>query len=162
MKNVCYSLLILSLLTLLSCARPNFKFRVKPPPGWTMSETVMQNLKVRLLLAPDSLAKEGARVNIIVVSMNGRHIDDFTVRNMDYLKTSSDSVVLMERGSIHISSNTVPWFTYTKIQNGIKRELINYIIPYKGFAYMITCGTNEGYINKYRPIFDEVAKSFRI
>jgi hypothetical protein len=41
------------------------------------------------------------------------------------------------------------------------RDMINYIIPYHGFAYMITAGSNAGSMYKYRTTFDNIAKSFR-
>lgn len=113
------------------------------------------------MLAPDSLDYERPRVNILISSMEGREIDNFTARNMNSLKENMQGIILLEKDTINISSISARWFTYTKEQNGVVRDMINYIIPVRGFAYMITCGTNKGSMKKYRLIFDQIARSFR-
>ena len=87
--------------------------------------------------------------------------NDFTTRNMNNLKANMEGITLLERDTINISTISAQWFTYTKEQNGIVRDMINYIIPVGGFAYMITCGTNKGSMQKYRSIFDQIARSFK-
>jgi len=160
MKNAFSFLLVLCLIILNSCV-PNYNYRVEPPTDWTMYDTVMQGLKVRILKAPKSLAADNPIVNIIIKSMGNSDIDNFTIDNMDYLKSNMGSVVLLEKGNIDISTINARWFTYTKEHNGIIREMINYIIPVKGSAYMITCGTNKGSMSKYRLTFDKIAQSFK-
>lgn len=140
---------------------PNYNYKIDLPVGWGMSDTTMQGLRCRFILAPTSLDNDKPRANIVIASMEGRETDDFTTRNMDYLKENIAGTVILERGSIKISSINARWFTYTKEQNGVVRDMINYIIPVRRFAYMLTCGTNTGSMKKYRPIFDRIAKSFR-
>jgi len=140
---------------------PNFDYKIQHPKGWATYDTIIQDVKYRYMLAPDSLDYERPRVNIIIVSMEGREIDDFTARNMNYLKANMQGTILLEKDTINISSTSARWFTYTKEQNGVVRDMINYIIPVRGFAYMITCGTNIGSMKKYRLIFDQIARSFR-
>jgi len=93
--------------------------------------------------------------------MEGKEIDDFTTTNMNYLKANMPEIALQDRGSINVSAINARWFTYTKEQNGVLRDMINYIIPVREFAYMITCGTNKGSMIKYRAIFDQIAQSFK-
>lgn len=142
-------------------AEPNFNYTVEPPQNWTLYDTVIQGLKIRFVYPPASLSEDNPMVNIIITHMEGRNIDDFTFRNMDYLKGNLPGTVLLERGNIDTTKNAGQWFTYIKEQNGITRDMINYIIPLNGFAYMITCGTNKGTMAKYRLTFDRVAKSFK-
>lgn len=160
MKNPFSSLALLCLLTLYSCT-PNFNYSIIPPAGWTMYDTTMQGLKMRLIYAPDSLAADAPLVNVIVASMDGRRVDDFTHRNMAYLQENRAGIIILEKGSIDVSGIDARWFTYTKEQDGIVRDMINYIIPLKGFAYMITCGTKAGTMPAYRRTFDEIAMSFK-
>ncbi len=109
----------------------------------------------------DAPASENPLVNILVADMEKKNIADFTETNMAYLQKNMPGVAIKEKGSIAVQSIEARWFTYTKEQNGVKREMINYIIPLHGVAYMITCGTNAGTMKKYRPVFDKIVHSFK-
>ena len=142
--------------------QPNFNYVVEVPNDWTIRDTFMQDgMRIRFLLSPQSLSIDYPAGNILVASMEGRNIEDFTTRNMNYLKSNMPGIVILERGKIDSTIYNGQWFTYTKEQNGVVRDMINYIIPLNGFAYMITCGSNKGSINKYRTTFDKIAKSFK-
>ena len=142
--------------------QPNFNYFVETPVGWSTRDTVMlDGTRIRFMFPPQSLSADHPGCNILIVSMEGRNIDDFTTRNMNYLKSNMSGITILERGSIDSTMYNGQWFTYTKDQNGIVRDMINYIIPQKGFAYMITCGSNKGSINKYRAMFDKIARSFK-
>jgi len=117
--------------------------------------------RIRFILPPQSLNADYPACNIIIASMEGRNIEDFTTRNMNYLKSHMPGILILERGTIDSTMYNGQWFTYTKEQNGIVRDMINYIIPQKGFAYMITCGSKKGSMNKYRVMFDKIARSFK-
>ena len=141
---------------------PNYNYAVDVPNDWTIRDTTMQDgLRIRFLLPPQSLQTDYPAGNVLIASMEGLNIDDFTTRNINYLKSNMPGVIILERGKIDSTTYNGQWFTYTKEQNGIVRDMINYIIPLNGFAYMITCGSNKGSINKYRATFDRIAKSFK-
>lgn len=140
---------------------PNYNYVIEAPQEWAIRDTIMNGIKIRFLLSPQSLNADHPMGNIIISSMEGRNIADFTTRNMDYLKSNLPGTIILERGNIESSTYNGQWFTYTKEQNGVVRDMINYIIPLNGYAYMITCGSNKGSIEKYRAIFDKIAKSFK-
>jgi hypothetical protein len=142
--------------------QPNFNYVVEVPNNWTIRDTILQDgMRIRFILSPQSLSADYPAGNILIASMEGRNIDGFTTRNMNYLKSNMPGTIILERGKIDSSIYNGQWFTYTKEQNGMVRDMINYIIPLNGFAYMITCGSNKGSIGKYRKTFDEIAKSFK-
>jgi len=141
---------------------PNYNYKIVAPQGWTIRDTTMQGgLKIRLLISPQSLESDYPAGNVLIASMEGRNIDEFTNRNINYLKSNMPGITILERGNIDAAENDGRWFTYTKEQNGIVRDMVNYIIPLNGFAYMITCGSNKGSIDKYRATFDNIVKSFK-
>ncbi len=142
---------------------PNFNYLVEAPEGWTIYDTTMQGgLKVRLLFSPKILQADFPTGNILITWMDGNNIEAFTNNNMKYLKANMPSVIIVNKGNIDSTEYGGQWYTYTKEQNGIVRDMINYIIPFDGFAYMITCGCNTGSMEKYRATFDKIAKSFKI
>ena len=141
---------------------PNFNYIIEVPSDWTIRDTIIQDgMRIRFLLSSQSLSDDYPAGNVLIASMEGRNINDFTTRNMNYLKSNMPGTIILERGYIDSSIYNGQWFTYTKEQNGVVRDMINYIIPLNGFAYMITCGSNKGSISKYRAIFDKIAKSFK-
>lgn len=140
---------------------PNYNYTIEAPENWIIHDTIMDGLRIRFLLAPQSLNSDNPAVNVLIASMEGRNISDFTTRNMNYLQSNMPGITISGRGNIDSSVYNGQWFTYVKEQNDIVRDMINYIIPLNGFAYMITCGTNKGGMSKYRRTFDKIANSFK-
>ncbi|PZR37650.1 MAG: hypothetical protein DI538_11960 [Azospira oryzae] len=141
---------------------PDYNYVLEVPDGWTIRDTTMPGgLKIRFLLSPISLSADYPAGNVVIALMEGRTIDEFTTRNMDYLKSNMEGITIIERGNIDSTTYNGQWFTYTKDQNGVVRDMINYIIPLNGFAYMITFGANQGSMHKHRTTFDKIARSFK-
>lgn len=49
-------------------AEPDYNYIIKPLPGWTMFDTTIQGLDIRILLGPPSLAKENLFGNIVMIN----------------------------------------------------------------------------------------------
>ena len=113
---------------------PKFNFTVALPDGWGSSDTTMEGTRFRFIYAPATFEKQDPSVNIIVAQMDGKEVDVFLEDNIDYLKKNMEGITILEKGSIAASAISARWFTYDKVQNGVKREVINYIIPLNGFA----------------------------
>ena len=141
---------------------PNLNYIIELPKDWSIRDTIIQDgMIIRFLLSPLSLRADYPAGNVLIASMEGQNINDFTTQNINYLKSNMAGIIILERGNMDSSEYNGQWFTYTKDQNGQVRDMINYIIPIKGFAYMITCGTNKGSMDRYRKTFDKIAKSFK-
>lgn len=138
---------------------PDYNYSIQVPESWTINDTVVQGLRVRFIKSPMSLSVDNPHGNILIAYMQGENIDEFTTNNMNNLKAEMQGIVLLERGNITTTTRNGTWFTYTKQYNGITTDMINYIIPVNGFAYMITFGTNKGTISKYRNLFDKIVQS---
>ena len=142
--------------------QPNYNYTVDVPDDWTIRDTTMPDgLRVRFLLPPQSLKTDYPSGNVLITIMEGQDINNFTTNNINYLKANMSGIEILERGNIDSTIYNGQWYTYTKDQNGIVRDMINYIIPLNGFAYMITCGAKKGSMTKYRETFDKIAKSFK-
>jgi hypothetical protein len=122
---------------------------------------MQDGMRIKLMKAPITLLLDSPFVNIIIVYMEGRKIDEFTTRNINYLKSNMQGITILEKGDIDSTVYGGKWFTYSKEQNGMTTDMINYIIPSNGFAYMITGQTSKGKMTKYRPVFNKIAKSFK-
>ncbi len=141
---------------------PNFNYSLEIPTDWSTHDTIMQGgLRVRFLLPPQSLKSDNPAGNVLITFMEQHEISEFTTNNMNYLKKNMPGISLGERGNIDFSIFNGQWYRYSKEQNGVVRDMINYIIPLKGYAYMITFGTKQGTMIKYRELFDRIVKSFR-
>jgi hypothetical protein len=140
---------------------PNFNYRFYVPKGWREKDTLMQDLKFRLVRGPLGSEKDNPFVNVLINYMDGADVNDFASRNVKYLVSNMSGIQASMRGKLSGALYDIRWFTYIKEQGGVRREMINYIIPVRGFAYMMTCGVSEGAMGRYRAIFDKMAKSFK-
>lgn len=146
----------------LSIHEPNFNYKVEVPKDWTVYDTLMQGgLKIRLIFSSKKSQADFPAGNILISWMDGNNIEDFRENNIKYLKANSPDITILNKGNIESTEYGGQWFTYTKIQDGVVRDMVNYIIPFDGFAYMITCGCNKGTMYKYRTTFDKIARSFK-
>jgi len=141
---------------------PRFDFTLTAPAGWRMTDTTVEGLHLRLVRCPPAEVASGAVLNVVAVHRGDISLDTFTQRNMTYLQTNMEGVVIGDKGSFTASGIEGRWFAYTKVHNGQKREMVNYIIPVGEFAYMLTAGSNEGTMNRYRVSFDDIAGSFKM
>ncbi len=148
--------------TVVEQREPNFNFTLAAPPGWRMTDTVVEGLHLRLVRCPANEVESGAVLNVVAVHRGNTSLDTFLQRNMTYLQTNMEGVVIGDKGTFTASGIEGRWFAYTKVNNGQKREMVNYILPVDEFAYMLTAGSNTGTMSKYREVFDGIAKSFRI
>lgn len=171
-------LLLLWLLTMVSCGMfragnepvradvkvgsQGLRYTIALPRRWAALDTVMQGLRVLLVLGPASREQDKPRVNIITMDMGGRSLEDFTRSNKRYLEQHGEHVLIGGQGSMSIKGRAAQWFTYTREQDGVRRDMINYIIPSGGSACMITCGVHAGSMERYRSTFDKMTRSLRI
>jgi hypothetical protein len=143
-------------------AEPDYNYIIRLESGWGMYDTVVNDLQLRVILAPARLDMDKPRGNIVIAKMNIPGIDEFTTANENNLKRDMPGVLLLKEGKMDIAGIDTRWFTYTRTQDGITRDMINYIIPSNGFAYMITFGSNAGTMGKYRQAFDNMVHTFRV
>lgn len=141
-------------------AEPNFTYEIKAPNGWLLYDTIFQGLKVRFIQAPESLSAYNPLVNVIIVSMGSKRLDNFTTSNMKELQNNMEGVVLKERGMIDISGIKASWFTYSTTNVEPVRDAITYIVPVHGYAHIFTCATNAGSMTLFRETFDQITQSF--
>lgn len=102
----------------------DYNYIIRLQQGWTMFDTVIQNLEIRFLMAPSSLIKYGPGGNIIIAAMNKSEINDFTKANINNLEKDQAGITLLKEGKIDIGGIDSRWFTYTKNQQGITRDMI--------------------------------------
>lgn len=141
---------------------PNFNYTIAVPEGWTTRDTVMQEgMRIKLISAPASMKADDPLGNVLISGMDGKRVSDFMASNMNYLETNMPGVKILEHGAMEEALDKGRWYTYTKDQNGKVRDMINYIIPSKGYAYMFTFGVKHGSMPRYREIFDNIVRSFK-
>lgn len=125
-----------------------------------MFDTVIKGSEVRLLLGPPSFTNDNLFGKVKITGMENKRIDTFVESRISSLKDHNDGFTLLERGKIDIDGIDSRWFSYTRQENAVATDLISYFIPVKGTSYEIVFGVNKGGMDKWRPIFDKMAKSF--
>jgi hypothetical protein len=100
-------------------------------------------------------------MNILNESMQNASFDEYKSQTNVNLKKMIPSAEVLNTGDIAAGDLKGAWTHYTMEQNGMKLDLVNYVFPKDGVAYIITATTKEGKMDQYRSTFDGVAKSFR-
>jgi hypothetical protein len=136
-------------------------YKITVPEGWKRQDTTLQFIKV-CFITPISDLPDEPRVNIVNVSTNGQDIDSFITGKMKSLGAGNKEIIVHERGNIKVGTISARWFTYTKIKNDVAKDMINYIIPYKGTAYLVSAAVKQGTMPKHRQMFDKMVKSFKV
>ncbi len=138
--------------------KPNYKYSIKLAAGWQRMDTTINGRRTCFIFPPESLEADVPRMNIIVANMDG--MDLYHFRNANIANMSlKDKYAIGERGDIKVGRIEGGWFTYLLTAENGRREMINYIIPVNGYAYMFTGGVSNGMMYKYRPAFDSIVQS---
>ena len=137
------------------------KFDITAPSGWRRTDTSVSGLKATLLMGPDT---SGYRVNVSVITeaMQGTSIDRYVDMNVANLAKYIPQYGFVAKGQKEIAGLPARWIHYTQVSGGVPLDEICYIIPNNGIAYLVTCTTLKGQMEKEQAIFDQILSTFNV
>jgi len=133
------------------------------PNGWTTKDTVINGVKFHFLFPPSDVAT-GANVNVNILneSMHGSSLDVYMQKTEQSMEKYMEGFKKLEEGNIEGGATKGRWMHYVAFQNSTNIECVVYVFPSEdGVAYIMTAGTRKGNLDKFRPTFDAIAKSFK-
>ena len=136
-------------------------YTVQIPDGWTQADTLVQGVKVRLIMSPPVAGLPEASINILNEDMQGQDLNAYRKLSMSNVQKSMPGSELRDQGEFDAGGVKGTWFRYLIIQPGAKVSVINYTIAGDGIAYIITAGCDHALMDKYRSMFNHIAESFR-
>ena len=130
------------------------------PVGWSRLDTALQGVQVTYMLheATDDFRP---LMNVSNEWMHSKGHEEYVIGTRHYLSNETDAE-FVEEGTFTTRGGKALWYTYNRNYNGIKRECVYYSIADDGISYNITAGVNAGGMSTYRPVFDEIVKSFAV
>ena len=137
----------------------NFQFDL--PQNWYRIDTIMQGAKLCFLMG-DNVDGLKPGLNILTEHMHGKEHADYFQGTKQYLIFHNSDIKMVEEGVIDISGTKALWYRFNQIRNGVNRQTVYYSIPVNGISYNITAAVTADGMKKYRPVFDQIVKTFRL
>ena len=136
-------------------------FDITTPDGWKRSDKKMSGVNITFLLAPKIAgAPFQASINILTQSLAGISFDKFFDGIMSGAK---ERMQVIEKGGKDINGLSSKWVRCSGVTSGRQLDAIIYAIPGENeIAYVITCGTPKGQMEKYQTEFDKAINSFQV
>ncbi|NTS43924.1 hypothetical protein HRG84_23795 [Flavisolibacter sp. BT320] len=140
----------------------NLNYVFDLPSNWYRLDTSMQGVKLCFLMQKDDSGGYNPIVNVSTESMHGKTHENYVMGTKAYLANNMEGIDLLKNGELEINGHPCLWFTYNRTQNGVKREMIYYSVPINGISYNITAGVNETGMERYKMVFANIIRSFRL
>jgi hypothetical protein len=141
------------------------QFQIGIPFGWLFGK---DKDHARLLLMSrrpkiDSEEKFVENFNVTIVRERNINLDTAFSHLLKY-NSMADSFLILEKGSTVIDGQDFRWVVSTHINKYATQKMYNYdfMIYYGGKAYLLTMGSTPDHFEKYRGLFEKIAKTFKV
>jgi hypothetical protein len=138
------------------------KFDIDIPTGWQRIDTSLSGLKATFVMAPEISENFRANANIITQSMNGYSAEKYFNENVSVMSRSMQQFNTIEKGEKEIGGSHAYWIHYSALNSGMMLEQLLTVVPDNGVAYLITCTSLKGRMEKDKAGYDQIINSFRI
>ena len=138
------------------------KFSIDAPTGWQKSDTAVNGIQIIFFLGPTIDNGFRENMNVLSESMQGRSLDSYFYASISSMGNYLQNFSAGAKGELDIDGIHCKWLQYTHQLNGFDIDVIWYVIPKNGIAYLITCSALKGRIEAYRAKFEEAIKTFRL
>lgn len=136
-------------------------YHLDTPEGWTTEHKTIQGINYYYLIAPNTGDVPSPNINLLTESMQGVSLKEYIKKSLSSLKQVLPTSEVKANGDIEANGIEGAWYNYTMEMQGVKADLMAYVFPKDGIAYVITGICPPAKAGKYRPIFDSVAKSLK-
>lgn len=106
--------------------------------------------------------KTGQSVSVIVSDkIDIQNLNQFVDDSLKELKVFTEEFHLIDRGTAKLDGKDSEWILYTGALSQNRGKILQYLISSNQRLYILTFGSLEEDFDISRPIFDEIAQSFR-
>jgi hypothetical protein len=138
-------------------------FDISTPAGWQRIDTALSGMKMTAILSPDTSRHFRANINVVTASTNGLSLEKYFDANVDGIRNSLTQFNLIEKGERPIGGSPGKWIHFTgQNSDAIPLEQKMYVITNNGIAYLITCTSVKGHLEKDEISFDQILNSFKV
>ena len=137
-------------------------FDLSAPAGWQRIDTALSGMKMTAILSPDTNRQFRANLNVVTASTNGLSLEKYFDANVDGIRNSLAQFNLIEKGERQIGGSPSKWIHFTgQNSNAIPLEQKMYVTTNNGIAYLITCTSIKGHLEKDETAFNQILDSFK-
>lgn len=136
------------------------QYQLAVPEGWTTKTQTNYGVNYLYLLAPKTAEDSNTNINVATEYMQDLSMADYRKQTIESILTAIPSAKIVGQGEIASKAAPGLWYSYSMNPRNINATIVGYIFPKDGIAYNITAGTQTNDADRYRPLFDSVARSF--
>jgi hypothetical protein len=138
------------------------KFSIDRPAGWQKIDTLLNGIHVTLLLGSPGNSNFRPNMSVVTESMHGLSLDSYFDQSLATLGQYLQNFSAGPKGEKDINGIHAKWMQYAHHQNGYDIDVLVYVIPKDGIAYLITCSAPKGQLGQSQAEFDSAVASFHI
>jgi hypothetical protein len=135
-------------------------FTIAAIEGWTKTDTSLAGLQATLLKS--ALEGDGdvfmENINVVTEKAAGYDLDKYFEANVSTLSTQMPGYSKISSGNQIINGQECRRLAYSHSYTGTE----TYFFVKDGIGYIITCSTEKGKLEKWKPSFDKVVNTFTI
>jgi hypothetical protein len=137
-------------------------FDINVPSGWLKKDTSLNGIKVTLLSSPAVEGQFNDNINVVSEAMQGYSLDKYIEATIAGMEKYMQGYSVIGKGEKTIDGRPARFIHYLQTPNGLSLEAMVYIVPNNDIAYIITCTSPKGQLDKIIPQFDETMASFKL
>ena len=142
---------------------PYSGFDITAPEGWEKKDTIYAGSRTLIIFSPIEGASDDFRENLNVVTektyMEPKDYFDLSRKNMNQMLTNLEE---LDNGTAEINGLPAHWLHYTHDYQGYSLEVKAYVVMRSGMAYIITCTSKKGQMNKWKSEFEQAVNTFTV
>lgn len=137
-------------------------FHLDTPEGWKSEWRTAQGVDFYYMYSPQTSEVPNPNINIVTESMQGTSLKTYLSHSLSFVAHLYPGAKVVAEGDIEANGVHGGWYNIKMEFQGTKGDLMAYVFPSNGVAYVITALCPPNKKSKYRLIFDKVAKSFKV
>jgi hypothetical protein len=138
-------------------------FDITAPEGWEKQDTLYMGNRMVIIFSPIEDATDDFRENLnVLTEKTGMDPDDYfdlSRKNIQKMLTNAEE---LDNGTTEINGLPGHWLRYNHNYQGYLLEVKAYIVMKNGTAYIITCTSKKGEMDKWSPQFEQAVNSFTL
>lgn len=139
-------------------------FTIQAPEGWTKVDTSMGGLQAVLLKSDIEGATDifMENINVVTEKATGYDLDKYYDANLSTISTQMPGYTKISSANVTINGQEARHLAYSHNYTGTPIDVETYFFVKDGIGYVITCSTEKGKLDKWKPAFDKVVNTFSI
>lgn len=139
-------------------------FSIQAAEGWNKTDTTIGGLQAVLLQSKQENEKDIflENINVVTEKATGYDLDKYYEANLATISTQMPGYQKISSENVTVNGQEAKHLVYSHNYTGVFADVETYFFVKNGIGYVITCSTEKGRLNKWKPEFDKMVNTFAI